>query len=92
MPDQTPPDAQHPLTPGKHTSEHRMTLIVVLGGFGVEMLLMLLHNLQGAGVGGEWMGKTLAICTTVSQTLALLGYTTARAVLKIKALAQIDDA
>jgi hypothetical protein len=91
MPETTPVAPSHPLTPGKHTSEHRMTLVVVLGGFALETAMGLLSQLHQSGVGGDWVPKVLIVSTTVLQILTALGYTASRAVLKLKALGQIDD-
>lgn len=92
MPDVAP---QHPLTPGKHTSEHRLTTAVLLIGLGMEALSAFLQQLGGAGVGAgtRWYPIVLACLGGTSQVVSLLGYQRSRALVKVAALAgETDDA
>lgn len=83
-----------PITPGKHTSEHRLTVVVLISGFVLQTFAGLLAALQAAGVGSGKLALpvTLAVISAVMQALPVFGYTRARAQVKMAQLVGIHVA
>lgn len=83
-----------PITPGKQTSEHRLTQLVLLIGFALQVFAGILGALQTAGIGqgSAVIPVSLAVISGLMQVASVLGYTSARAKLKIAQLAGVEPA
>ena len=71
------------VTPGKQTSEFKLTAVAMIAGAVLEAFAAILHTLQDQGVQAPWMAAVFAVIGVLLQVASLLGYQKTRAAVKV---------
>jgi hypothetical protein len=82
------------VTPGKESTEFKLTRLAFMVGTLLEVVAATLHSLQAGGVSAPWFPAVLTVVGVALQVLPLVGYQKSRTLVKAEAAraAAPDDA
>lgn len=71
-----------PAAPGGSTSEFKLALVGMILGALMDAAGGILHTLQDTGMTSPWFAIAIAVLGTITQVMALFGYTKSRTIIK----------